>query len=110
MSENVSPEWRFVRVVALVFQEKIAKLHERRLKEGLDLNRNIQNRVDFRNPRFVSSKYFVKIYINSTTVFFQHKTEISVIVTLNNDNSNCRRQNRWNNTGDSVQVFLISVQ
>lgn len=33
-----------------LLQDKIAKLHERRLKEGLDLNRNIQNRVDFRNP------------------------------------------------------------
>ncbi|XP_053384836.1 SAP30-binding protein-like isoform X2 [Mercenaria mercenaria] len=33
-----------------MLQEKIASLHERKLKEGLDLNRNIQNRVDFRNP------------------------------------------------------------
>ncbi|XP_052234269.1 SAP30-binding protein-like [Dreissena polymorpha] len=31
-------------------QEKIAALHERKLKEGLNLNKTIQNRVDFRNP------------------------------------------------------------
>lgn len=33
-----------------LLQDKIASLHDRRMKEGLDLNRNIQNKVEFRNP------------------------------------------------------------
>ncbi|XP_052801067.1 SAP30-binding protein-like [Mya arenaria] len=31
-------------------QDKIASLYERKIQEGLNLNNNIQNRVDFRNP------------------------------------------------------------
>ena len=44
-----------------LLQEKIIDLLEKKHRKNLDLNTNIQNRKDFRNPRWAGGKMLIDI-------------------------------------------------
>ena len=44
-----------------LLQEKIIDLLEKKHRKNLDLNTNIQNRKDFRNPRWAGEKCLIDI-------------------------------------------------